>query len=103
CSDSQNIVPTFLNDGIAGTFTSSPGGLVFVNATTGEINISSSSPGTYEVTNTVDYSAEGCAVVTHSANITITEKPVADFSFSLADFCSDPEIDQTITPLMETQ
>ncbi|MGI0107561.1 PKD-like domain-containing protein [Salinimicrobium sp. WS361] len=101
CSDSSNTSPTFLNGGVAGIFSSSKEGLVFVNASTGEIDFAASTPDTYEVTNTVDYSAQGCAVVTHTAPITINKKPIPDFTYSEAEYCSDPNVEQTIIPIPE--
>ena len=66
---------------MAGTF-SSTAGLVFVSASTGQINLATSTPGTYTVTNTIAASA-GCAVVTATASVTITKLPgMATFSYA---------------------
>lgn len=48
-----NPVPGFVNGGEAGVFTSIPTGLVFADAATGEIDLQSSTPGSYTVTNTL--------------------------------------------------
>ena len=55
----SNPLPTFTNGGTAGVFTSSPAGLVFVSAITGEIDLTASSPGTYTITNTIA-AGNGC-------------------------------------------
>ncbi|WZL89631.1 PKD-like domain-containing protein [Salinimicrobium sp. 3283s] len=101
CSDSENITPSFLNEGVAGTFSSSTEDLVFANAATGEIDVAASAPGTYEIINTVDYSTQGCAIVTHAASITINQKPNPNFSYSTTEFCSASEVEQTIAPILE--
>jgi subtilisin-like proprotein convertase family protein len=77
CASGTNPLPTFSGGGVAGIF-SSTGGLTFVNATTGEINLSASTPGIYTVTNTIA-AAGGCALVTATSDITIT----ADNTISL--------------------
>lgn len=48
-----NPVPAFVDGGKAGVFTSTPSGLVFADATTGEIDLQASSAGSYTVTNTL--------------------------------------------------
>ncbi|GAB2858093.1 hypothetical protein GCM10027044_17630 [Hymenobacter ruber] len=62
----------------AGTFTSTTG--LTLNATTGAITLSSSTPGTYTVTNTIAASG-GCAAATATTTVTITAAPVATFSY----------------------
>lgn len=69
CNNAINPIPTFSSGGIAGIFSSTTG-LVFVNTSTGEINLSASTPGTYIITNTIAASAP-CAAVIASTNITI--------------------------------
>ena len=49
---------------------SSTAGLVFVSTSTGAINLTTSTPGTYTVTNTIA-SAGGCGVVSATSTITI--------------------------------
>ena len=48
-----NPVVSFPDNSIAGTFTSFPAGLVFVDAATGEVDLQASAPGNYIITNTV--------------------------------------------------
>jgi pectin methylesterase-like acyl-CoA thioesterase len=63
----------------AGTFTSTTG--LTLNASTGAITLSTSTPGTYTVTNTIA-PAGGCAAVTATATVAITAAPVAGFSYA---------------------
>lgn len=87
CSDQSDPLPVFSDGGISGTFSSTPG-LVFVNASTGQVDLSASIPGTYTVTNTIPASG-GCSAVTATASITINGVPVASFSYPGTPFCSN--------------
>jgi hypothetical protein len=87
CQNGANPVPTFSGGGVAGTFSSSPG-LVFANANTGEINLATSTPGTYTVTNTIA-AASGCPDVTATSSVTITALPVATFSYAASPYCQN--------------
>ncbi len=87
CQNAANPSPTFSGGGVAGTF-SSTGGLVFVSTTTGQINLSASTPGTYTVTNTIA-AAGGCAAVTATSSVTITALPVATFSYAGSPYCQN--------------
>jgi len=76
CTTSGTVSPTLT--GAAGTFTSSPAGLS-INSATGDINTALTTPGTYNVTNTV--TVAGCtnsvttvAVVINNA-VTVTSNP----------------------------
>ena len=69
----------------AGTFSSTAG--LTLNTTTGAITLSSSTPGTYTVTNTVA-AANGCATATATASVTITAAPIATFSYATASACA---------------
>jgi uncharacterized protein (TIGR02145 family) len=51
CLNESDLIPSL--DMTAGIFTSSPPGLVFVNDTTGEIDLSASLPGNYLITHTI--------------------------------------------------
>ena len=70
----------------AGTFTSTTG--LTLNATTGDITPSTSTPGTYTVTNTVAASG-GCAAVTAMSTVTITAPQSAAFTYpaTSASYC----------------
>src|SRR5690606_7419776 len=91
--DSQNVDPviSMLNGATPGTFSYTGAGTLGFNTTTGEIDLSTSAPGVYLVTNTHDYTGEeedGCALVSFDFEITITEKPIPDFTYSETEFCS---------------
>ena len=87
CSSEANPLPTFSGGGEAGTFSSSPSGLVFVSTATGQVNLTASTPGSYTVTNTIA-AAGGCGVVFATSPITITALPVAAFAYTTTPYCS---------------
>ena len=88
CQSAANPSPTFSGGGVAGTFSASSGGLVFVSTATGQVNLSASTPGTYTITNTIAASG-GCPAVTATANITITAPQVATFSYTGTPYCQN--------------
>src|SRR5205814_645735 len=95
CSNAANPSPTFSGGGVAGTF-SSTAGLVFVSTSTGQVNLSSSTAGTYTVTNTIAASG-GCAQVTATSSITITAVPTATISYAGTPFCKSVGTGQSVT------
>lgn len=76
CTNSADPSPTFSGGGSAGTF-SSAAGLVFVNSSTGQIDLSACTPGTYNVTNTIAASG-GCSAASATSSVTINAAPVAN-------------------------
>jgi gliding motility-associated-like protein len=74
CQTSSDPSPTFTGGGTAGTF-SSTAGLVFVSTSTGQVDLSASTAGTYTVTNTLPATGP-CPPVTATASITINATPV---------------------------
>jgi gliding motility-associated-like protein len=92
CQTAANPSPTFTGGGSAGTFSSGPG-LVFVSTSTGQINLASSTPGTYTVTNTLPASGP-CPPVTATASITINAIPVPVIS-GPASVCSGGSVTLT--------
>ncbi len=86
CQSASNPSPIFGSGSSAGTFTSSPFGLVFVNSITGQIDLAASTPGTYTVTNTIPASGS-CNVATATTTITITNLDDASFVYSSASYC----------------
>jgi hypothetical protein len=82
CSSSSNQIPT---TSVAGSFSSVPAGLTFVNSTTGEINVAGSATGTYTVT----YNTTGTCPNQTSQSITITSSPDATFTYPENTFCSN--------------
>jgi gliding motility-associated-like protein len=87
CSTGADPSPTFSGGGVAGTFTSTTG-LVFVSSSTGQVDLSASTAGTYTVTNTIAASG-GCAAVSATSSITITNPPVATFSYTASPYCTN--------------
>ncbi len=81
CQFTSNIFPSL--GGTAGVFTSLPAGLVFVDSLTGEIDLTTSTPGTYDITNTIAASG-GCPAI----NSTYTS------------FAISPFVDPTITDVL---
>jgi large repetitive protein len=74
-----------------------------IDASTGAIDLSNSTAGTYKITRTVDYTGsveDGCQPVTAEVTITINDRPIPDFSYSETAYCSDPEVEETISPDM---
>jgi gliding motility-associated-like protein len=72
CKNVANPSPTFINGGSAGTFSSTVG-LSFVSASTGEVNLTTSTAGIYTITNTIN--SAGCPVTTGTSSITINAIP----------------------------
>lgn len=74
CQNASNPLPTFPPGASAGTFSSNPAGMAFVNSSTGEINIAISLPGTYSITNTIPASG-ACPMVSFINSVTINPLP----------------------------
>ncbi len=87
CQNGIDPSPTFLGGGVAGTFTFAPAGLV-INAATGVIDLSASTPNTYTVTNTIA-AAAGCPDVIETATVTITALPIATFEYTDTPYCQN--------------
>jgi gliding motility-associated-like protein len=73
--ETPNALPVFPVGSSAGGFTSSPAGLVFVSTATGEVNLTTSLPNTYSVTNTIA-AGGGCPPATYDNTITIKVIPI---------------------------
>jgi hypothetical protein len=73
CQDDINPAPIYATGSSAGVFTAVPAGLVFINNTTGIINLAESAPGTYVVTNTIN-SNSVCTATGNAFTVTIYEK-----------------------------
>jgi hypothetical protein len=86
CTTGSNPVAT---TSAVGQFTSTAG-LIFANATTGEIDLATSLSGTYTVT----YTTTGICPETSSQTVTLTSSPSADFSYDNTDYCSGANIPQ---------
>jgi gliding motility-associated-like protein len=77
CSTDPNPIPNFGAGASAGTFSSTPAGLVFVDPATGEIDLSLSAPGTYTLTNSIA-AGGGCAAASASGTIIINQAATID-------------------------
>ncbi|OON66874.1 GEVED domain-containing protein [Hymenobacter sp. CRA2] len=85
-SQTSPATPTLSTGATAGSFSSTAG--LAIDAATGAITPSASTPGTYTVINTVAASG-GCASVTSTASVTITAPGLATFSYpSSATYCA---------------
>lgn len=93
CANDPDPVPTFINGGSGGVFSSVPAGLS-IAAGTGTVDLSASTPGTYTITNTVN--VPGCAVATASDDITVNELPDATISGTTSICPGSPLPDITI-------
>ena len=78
-----------------GTYSASPAGLS-IDATTGAITPSTSTAGTFTVTYTIA-AAGGCAQVTATTLVTITQMPSASFSYAGNPFCTSVSTPQSET------
>lgn len=87
CQYGANPFPTFGAGASAGTFSATPAGLNFVNVNTGQINVSTSTPGTYTVTNSIAASG-GCAPATATSTVTISPAPVVTATPASQTICS---------------
>jgi hypothetical protein len=90
-SSAQSVTQT----GITGGIYSSNTGLS-INASTGAINPSSSTAGTYTVTYTIAASA-GCSAVTTTTTVTITAAPSTSISYAGSPFCNTLSSAQSVT------
>lgn len=83
CQNGSNPSPT-LSSPNGGTFSASPAGLFFVNNSTGQINLSASTVGTYSVR----FVSGGTCPTTVTNNISITAANSSGFNFSINSFCA---------------
>lgn len=85
--------PTPIVSGLAGgTFSAAPAGLVFISTSTGEIDLSASALNTYTVT----YTTSGSCVNTGTFGVTISNPPIATFSYPVA-YCQNSSPNPTPT------
>jgi len=74
CQNVANPSPTLGPGANTGTFSATPAGLVFVSTSTGQVNLTASTPGTYTVTNSIA-AANGCVATSATASIIINPVP----------------------------
>lgn len=96
CQYAANEFPVISPSAVAGIFSASPAGLVFVNDKTGEIDLRASKPGTYSVTNKVA-PVGGCAAVTSNPfTVTIHAEPTLDKNYNTS-MCSGIQLNIPLT------
>jgi len=83
CVQQSNPLPQFSGSASAGTFTASSTSLMFKNENTGEIDLATSLPGSYKITNTIIASG-GCAGSTKEYDIVINQNTTANAGVNLA-------------------
>jgi len=96
CENGGTASVTFGAGASGGVFTASPAGLS-INAGTGDIDLNTSTPGTYTVDNDIA-AAGGCAAANASTSVTIDPAEDATYTFSSATECQGgTDITATIT------
>jgi subtilisin-like proprotein convertase family protein len=85
CNNGSNPSPLMMAGAKKGSFTAPVG--LSIDANTGVVNLSASTPGTYTVTNTISATG-GCGNVLYEAQITITQLPAANITYSGSPFCT---------------
>ncbi|MES2593037.1 MAG: PKD-like domain-containing protein [Bacteroidota bacterium] len=99
CQNGSDPSPVYIAGASAGTYSSTPSGLTFVHVNTGQIDLSSSAPGTYTVTNTIPASGN-CFAASDTTTVTITAEDDASFVYSSATYClTGPNPTPTVTGL----
>ena len=84
-NEAPNPLPSYVGSAAAGTFTATPAGIV-INETTGEIDLATSTPGSYTITNTV-VDAGLCGNVSFPFDVVINEPVNASFTYSQTEYC----------------
>lgn len=84
CGSASNVTATVT--GSVGVFSSTTG--LEINASTGEVNVAASTPGTYVVTNTIAASGS-CPAATHNETLEIIAASNAAFAYSATAFCEE--------------
>lgn len=95
CQHATDIAPTFPLGASAGVFTATPSGLVFVNPATGVIDLALSTPGTYQVKNTIVPGP--CPGDIDSATIVINPAPVVTATPASQSLCSGSSTNIALT------
>ncbi|MBM6498640.1 choice-of-anchor J domain-containing protein, partial [Flavobacterium macrobrachii] len=88
-ASTANPVVTIEPNSVAGTFTSFPAGLVFVDNTTGEVDLQASAPGYYQITNTLPTSTQCPNVQPQFDFIRITEPVSATIEYNVTEVCDN--------------
>ncbi|MES2591060.1 MAG: gliding motility-associated C-terminal domain-containing protein [Bacteroidota bacterium] len=86
CQNGTDPYPVFASGASAGIFSAVPSGLSFVHVNTGQIDLSTSTPGTYTVTNAIPASGS-CLATFASTTVIITPSDNASFHYSSGTYC----------------
>ncbi|MES2285610.1 MAG: PKD-like domain-containing protein [Bacteroidota bacterium] len=86
CQNGSDPFPVFGLGASAGIFSASPSGLTFVHLNTGQIDLLSSTPGTYTVTNTIPVSGS-CLASSSTTTVIITAADDASFVYTSSTYC----------------
>ncbi len=89
CVQQSNPLPVFSGLASAGSFTASSTNLKFKNENTGEIDLATSLPGSYKITNTISPSG-GCAGSIKDFDIVINQNTTADAGANLVTCDAQP-------------
>lgn len=92
CQSATDPTPVFGSGASGGTFSSTAG--LTLNASTGEIDLSASTPGTYTVTNTIA-AAGSCPMATANFNVTVVATPTTPVVNSNSPVCEGAPINLT--------
>ncbi|MFN3916964.1 MAG: T9SS type A sorting domain-containing protein [Flavobacteriales bacterium] len=83
CAGGGNVTPTV--NTVPGTFSATPVGLNFVNASTGEIDMSNTANNNYSIT----YGTNGSCPNSSVQILNITSSPEAEFAYAQASYCQN--------------
>ena len=92
----QGVTLTGTNSYTGGTFSANPATGLILDASTGAITPSGSTPGTYTVTYAIP-SGGGCTPSPVSTTVTITAAPTASISYAASPYCNDIIAQQGVT------
>lgn len=98
CSTDPDPAPTYATGAAAGVFTATPAGLVF-DAATGVIDLSASTPGTYDFTNTLLTGFCYGDTAVYTITLTIDDPADAAFSYLGSPYCAN-ETDPSPIPVL---
>lgn len=96
CQDGTNPSPTFAIGASAGIFSAGPAGLIFINTSTGQIDLTASAPGTYTVTDSIP-AAGGCAIALATNTVTINPIPTITNTPLTETICSGSNTNISLT------
>ncbi|MFN4892451.1 MAG: hypothetical protein ACK5G0_01645 [Bacteroidota bacterium] len=95
CTSGANPSPVFGVGASGGVFSATPAGLS-INSSTGVINLASSTPGTYTISNNI-VAGGGCAAASATSTVTVTALPQATISYAGPNFCVGNTTPQLVT------